>query len=145
MSNPDKDTFKCAQDHIFTLMYHDCFPRFIKSKHYKQLLKKHWPRLVRSVDFWTKTATNQLFSSSMGKRSHWNVLHKMRITIEQCEVNLQYKWSWISPSYTLAEFHLISMHTNIYWVSIYDSNYDSVLINSWKIHWQNLTQEQDEE
>ena len=41
MSNPDKDTFKCAQDHIFTLMYHDCFPRFIKSKHYKQLLKKH--------------------------------------------------------------------------------------------------------
>lgn len=58
MSNPDKDTFKCAQDHIFTLMYHDCFPRFIKSKHYKQLLKKHWPRLVRSVDFWTKTATN---------------------------------------------------------------------------------------
>lgn len=41
MSNPDTDTFKCAQDHIFTLMYHDCFPRFIKSKHYKQLLKRH--------------------------------------------------------------------------------------------------------
>ena len=42
MSNPDNDTFQVAQDHIFTLMYHDCFPRFIKSKHYKQLLKRHW-------------------------------------------------------------------------------------------------------
>ncbi|XP_020623620.1 regulator of G-protein signaling 19-like isoform X3 [Orbicella faveolata] len=41
MSNPDNDTFQVAQDHIFTLMYHDCFPRFIKSKHYKQLLKRH--------------------------------------------------------------------------------------------------------
>ncbi|KAJ7374172.1 Regulator of G-protein signaling 17 [Desmophyllum pertusum] len=41
MSNPHTETFKCAQDHIFTLMYHDCFPRFIKSKHYKQLLKRH--------------------------------------------------------------------------------------------------------
>lgn len=41
MSNPTEDTFKVAQDHIFTLMYHDCFPRFIKSKHYKQLLKRH--------------------------------------------------------------------------------------------------------
>jgi len=42
MNNPTEDTFKVAQDHIFTLMYHDCFPRFIKSKHYKQLLKRHW-------------------------------------------------------------------------------------------------------
>ncbi|CAH3019855.1 unnamed protein product [Porites evermanni] len=41
MNNPTVDTFKVAQDHIFTLMYHDCFPRFIKSKHYKQLLKRH--------------------------------------------------------------------------------------------------------
>ncbi|XP_068679642.1 regulator of G-protein signaling rgs-2-like isoform X1 [Montipora foliosa] len=41
MNNPTEETFKVAQDHIFTLMYHDCFPRFIKSKHYKQLLKKH--------------------------------------------------------------------------------------------------------
>ena len=41
MNNPTEDTFKVAQDHIFTLMYHDCFPRFIKSKHYKQLLKRH--------------------------------------------------------------------------------------------------------
>ena len=45
MNNPTVDTFKVAQDHIFTLMYHDCFPRFIKSKHYKQLLKRHWPRI----------------------------------------------------------------------------------------------------
>ncbi|EDO32804.1 predicted protein [Nematostella vectensis] len=39
MSDPDQNTFDPAQDHIYTLMYHDCFPRFIKSKHYKNLIK----------------------------------------------------------------------------------------------------------
>ena len=65
MSNPDNDTFQVAQDHIFTLMYHDCFPRFIKSKHYKQLLKRHWSRLsYTKEDFFTKLRGCYHFSTS---------------------------------------------------------------------------------
>ncbi|KAK3736282.1 hypothetical protein QZH41_020754 [Actinostola sp. cb2023] len=40
MSDPDENTFQLAQQHIFDLMYRDCFPRFLKSKCYKHLLKK---------------------------------------------------------------------------------------------------------
>ena len=62
MNNPTVDTFKVAQDHIFTLMYHDCFPRFIKSKHYKQLLKRHWPRINATL---TTSSPTSLVSSNI--------------------------------------------------------------------------------
>jgi len=34
-----KDLFKQAQDYIFSLMYRDCFPRFLKSRIYKKLCR----------------------------------------------------------------------------------------------------------
>ncbi|XP_031561942.1 regulator of G-protein signaling 19-like isoform X2 [Actinia tenebrosa] len=37
MSSPDENTFRPAQQHIYNLMYRDCFPRFVKSKTYQQL------------------------------------------------------------------------------------------------------------
>ena len=39
MVEPHSGTFDAAQRHIYALMYQDCYPRFVKSKQYKQLLK----------------------------------------------------------------------------------------------------------
>lgn len=49
MSDPGDDAFKPAQDHIYTLMMQDCFPRFLKSKQYKQLLKHCWWDLCLAI------------------------------------------------------------------------------------------------
>lgn len=39
MQNPSRFTFDAAQDHIYTLLLKkDCYPRFIRSDYYKNLL-----------------------------------------------------------------------------------------------------------
>lgn len=39
MKNPSRFTFDAAQDHVYTLLLKkDCYPRFIRSEHYKNLL-----------------------------------------------------------------------------------------------------------
>lgn len=37
--NPSRFTFDAAQEHVYTLLLKkDCYPRFIRSEHYKNLL-----------------------------------------------------------------------------------------------------------
>lgn len=39
MKNPSRFTFDAAQDHVYTLLLKkDCYPRFVRSEHYKNLL-----------------------------------------------------------------------------------------------------------
>lgn len=39
MKNPTRFTFDAAQEHVYTLLLKkDCYPRFIRSEHYKNLL-----------------------------------------------------------------------------------------------------------
>lgn len=39
MKTPSRFTFDCAQEHVYTLLLKkDCYPRFIRSEHYKNLL-----------------------------------------------------------------------------------------------------------
>lgn len=39
MKSPSRFTFDCAQEHVYTLLLKkDCYPRFIRSEHYKNLL-----------------------------------------------------------------------------------------------------------
>lgn len=51
MKSPSRFTFDAAQEHVYTLLLKkDCYPRFIRSEHYKSLLaagiqpsqKKRW-------------------------------------------------------------------------------------------------------
>lgn len=40
MSNPSKSMFDDAADHVYTLLLkNDCYPRFIRSEHYKKLIE----------------------------------------------------------------------------------------------------------
>lgn len=38
MKNPNRYTFDAAQEHIYTLMRSDSYPRFLRSEQYKELL-----------------------------------------------------------------------------------------------------------
>lgn len=44
MKTPTRFAFDAAQEHVYTLLLKkDCYPRFIRSEHYKQLMRDAIP------------------------------------------------------------------------------------------------------
>ncbi|XP_022918428.1 regulator of G-protein signaling 11 isoform X2 [Onthophagus taurus] len=65
MKNPTRFTFDAAQDHVYTLLLKkDCYPRFIRSEHYKNLLANGKQPLQRKRFFGFGPAKKKISSTA---------------------------------------------------------------------------------